>query len=79
MHWGLGSALVLFTVIAASYCNSLGAIWTLDDVPNILQNQRIQIEDLRMETIFRSFFLSPALEQGRIPGSAAPWRSSASP
>jgi protein O-mannosyl-transferase len=64
MRWSLGSALVLFTVIAASYCNSLGAIWTLDDVPNILQNQRIQIEDLRMESIFRSFFLSPALEPG---------------
>lgn len=72
MHWGLGSALVLFTVIAVSYCNSLGGIWTLDDVPNILQNQRIQIEDLRMESIFRSLFLSPALEQGDDPGVSRP-------
>jgi protein O-mannosyl-transferase len=72
LRWNLGSALVLFTVIAAIYSNSLSAIWTLDDVPNILQNQRIQIEDLRMESIFRSFFLSPALEQGEDPGVSRP-------
>lgn len=54
----LSSALVLSAVIGVIYSNCLGAIWTLDDVPNILQNPWIHIEDLRPETIYR-FLFSP--------------------
>jgi hypothetical protein len=63
----LRSALILSAVIALIYSKSLGAIWTLDDVPNILQNPRIHIESLHPETIFRIFFLSQAPDQGKNP------------
>src|SRR3990172_6360982 len=50
---------LLLILIGTIYSNSLQAIWVLDDYPNILQNQRLQIEGLLPETLYRSV-LSPA-------------------
>ena len=50
------AAFLLFVLVCLSYSNSLDAIWTLDDNPNILQNYRLQIEDLHPETLYKTFF-----------------------
>ena len=38
------------------YGNSLPAIWTIDDGPNILENPQIQIHDLSPSSLFQSMF-----------------------
>lgn len=48
--------LLLGILIALAYGNSLRAIWTIDDDPNILQNTRLHIEDLKPRTLFQTFF-----------------------
>jgi tetratricopeptide (TPR) repeat protein len=55
-HKAYRAALLLFVLVSLSYSNSLDAIWTLDDNPNILQNSRLHIEDLHPETLYKTFF-----------------------
>jgi protein O-mannosyl-transferase len=47
-------AICLLTSIC--YSNSLDAVWTLDDNPNILNNPRVQIDNLRWDTLYQTFY-----------------------
>jgi tetratricopeptide (TPR) repeat protein len=47
----LGAVCLLLCLIGAAYAGSLNAVWTLDDLPNILHNPGIQIEDLRVPSL----------------------------
>lgn len=46
---------LIFTV----YSNTLTAAWQLDDLPNIVENTKLQIEGLSFKTIFQTFFADP--------------------
>jgi len=60
------AALVIFVLVGLSYSNSLDAIWTLDDNPNILQNSRLHIENLHPVTLYETFFSPQHLDpEGR--------------
>jgi len=48
-------ALLIFLV----YANSLNADWQMDDKPNILDNQDLQIDNLLPDNLFQSFFAHP--------------------
>jgi|WetSurMetagenome_2_1015567.scaffolds.fasta_scaffold25452_2 protein O-mannosyl-transferase len=47
---------VVIALVGLSYSNSLEAIWTLDDNPNILNNPRVQIDNLHWGILYQSFF-----------------------
>ncbi len=51
---------ILFAVILlASYANSFDAAWQLDDKPNILTNQRLQMSALTPEQVLQSMTAKP--------------------
>lgn len=55
--WGnRGAFIALFLLIGLIYCNSLPAIWTIDDGPNILENPRVQIRNLSVSSLYGSMF-----------------------
>jgi protein O-mannosyl-transferase len=62
-HKAYRAVLLLFVLVCLSYSNSLNAIWTLDDNPNILQNSRLHIEDLQPETLYKTFFSPQDLDR----------------
>ena len=68
-HW---AALLLFVMVGLAYSNSLDAIWTLDDDPNILQNSRLHIKDLQSETLFQTFFSPLHPDENGQPGLNRP-------
>ena len=49
----------LYLAILAVYFNAINASWHLDDKPNILDNARLQIDNLMPETLYHTFFASP--------------------
>ena len=65
-HGAYWAALVIFVLVGLCYSNSLDAIWTLDDHPNILQNSRLHIENLHPVTLYETFFSPQHLDpEGR--------------
>jgi tetratricopeptide (TPR) repeat protein len=69
VYWAV---LLLFVLVGLAYSNSLDAIWTLDDDPNILQNSRLHIKDLQPETLFQTFFSPLHPDQDGQPGLNRP-------
>ena len=69
VYW---AALLLFVMVGLAYSNSLNAIWTLDDDPNILQNSRLHIKDLQPETLFQTFFSPLHPDENGQPGLNRP-------
>ena len=63
---------LLLVLIATIYSNSFQAIWTLDDIQNILQNRQVQIEDLLPETLYQSFFSPQHPDKNGNPGLNRP-------
>jgi protein O-mannosyl-transferase len=57
---GLKAALLLAALIGIIYSTSLYASWQFDDLPNIIQNEKLHISDLKPTTLYRTFFASPA-------------------
>jgi tetratricopeptide (TPR) repeat protein len=45
--------------ILAAYSNSINAAWQMDDKPNILDNQRLHVDNLMPGTLYDTFFASP--------------------
>lgn len=66
------AALLLFVMVGFAYSNSLDAIWTLDDDPNILQNFHLHIKDLQPETLFKTFFSPLHPDENGRPGLNRP-------
>ena len=67
--WGnAGAIIALCLLVGLVYCNSLPAIWTIDDGSNILENPRVQIRDLSVSSLYGSMFLPPPPRRGRRPG-----------
>jgi tetratricopeptide (TPR) repeat protein len=50
--------LLLLFIIFLIYSNTFQAAWHFDDYPNILNNPRIRINDLKTESIVQTFFAS---------------------
>ncbi len=50
------AVLLLMAAIGFAYSNSLNAIWTIDDYPNILQNPQLHLREFHPLTLFQSFF-----------------------
>jgi tetratricopeptide (TPR) repeat protein len=50
------SSLLISALVVIGYSNTLNYPWHLDDTPNILQNNAIQITDFDPESLFRSIF-----------------------
>jgi tetratricopeptide (TPR) repeat protein len=63
---------LLSLLIAAAYGNSLNAIWTIDDDPNILQNTRLHIGDLTVPTLFQTLFSPLHPDKSGNPGLNRP-------
>ncbi len=63
---------LLLVLIGLIYSNSYQAIWTLDDIQNILQNKQVQIEDLLPETLYKTFFSPQHPDQHGNPGLNRP-------
>ena len=53
---------LLLALVAAVYSNSLNAVWTFDDYPNILHNPRVQLQLLTPETLLTSVQALPAAD-----------------
>jgi tetratricopeptide (TPR) repeat protein len=51
--------LFLSLTILAAYSNSINAAWQMDDKPNILDNQRLHVDNLMPGTLYDTFFASP--------------------
>lgn len=64
--------LLLLVVVGLAYSNSLNAIWTIDDGPNILQNLQVHIGDLRPQTLFKTFFSPLHPDANGVPGLNRP-------
>ena len=64
--------LLLILAIGLAYSNSLNAIWTIDDGPNILQNPQVHIRDLRPQTLFQTFFSPLHPDANGAPGLNRP-------
>ncbi len=64
LYW---AALFLFVSVGLAYSNSLDAIWTLDDNQNILENSRLHVKDLQIETLYETFFSPLHLDQEGCP------------
>jgi tetratricopeptide (TPR) repeat protein len=61
-RWRLRRLLALFffaLIITAIYSNSFNASWHLDDLPNIIENKGLHINNLKPESLVRTFFSSP--------------------
>jgi tetratricopeptide (TPR) repeat protein len=54
---------LLFLIILAAYSNTMNAAWQMDDKPNILDNARLHIDTISIETVFQTFFASPSSEK----------------
>jgi tetratricopeptide (TPR) repeat protein len=62
--YGIPAAFSLILAIALSYGDSLSAIWTLDDFPNILQNPRVHAESLDPETLRKALYAPQPPDSG---------------
>ena len=54
---------ILAVLIIIIYSNSFQASWHFDDYENVANNPRVQINDLRPSTLFKTFFASPEGKQ----------------
>ena len=54
---------ILAFLIILVYSNSFQASWHFDDYENVANNPRVQINDLRPSTLFKTFFASPEGKQ----------------
>ena len=50
---------LLAILIFSIYSNSLRSAWHFDDYANIRENPRVQIQDLKLQTIWKTLFASP--------------------
>ena len=46
--------IILFLLVFVAYRNTFRASWHLDDYPSIVENQKIQITDLTLQSLYRS-------------------------
>lgn len=51
--------LLIFTLLFLCYANTFNSPWHFDDLPNITENYPIHIDNLRPETLWRTFFAKP--------------------
>jgi tetratricopeptide (TPR) repeat protein len=64
-RWHLQAICFFFLCIVFSYSNSLTADWHFDDVQNILENEKLHLSSLNLESITQVFQAHPR-EEGRI-------------
>jgi tetratricopeptide (TPR) repeat protein len=57
-RWHAFAFFLLTSLIVLSYSNSFQASWHLDDYHNIVQNPRLKIDDLNLDSIRNSFYAS---------------------
>lgn len=50
---------MLFFCVFAIYSNTFHAAWHMDDLPNIVNNRPLHIENLRPHTLWQTFFAKP--------------------
>lgn len=54
---------MLALLIVSAYSNTFKASWQFDDKPNILNNERLHIEDLSPDTLWKTFFAMPGRDK----------------
>jgi hypothetical protein len=54
----LAFVLLLFLIFTA-YANTWTSSWHFDDYPNIVENSRLHITDLKLKSLYETFFASP--------------------
>lgn len=53
---------LLLLLIGLSYCNTTTAVWHLDDLPNIVENEKLHITSINAPSIAKVFFAHPRSE-----------------
>jgi len=59
--------LLLFLIVLSAYSTNFSASWHFDDYPNIVDNPRIHINDIRFDTLKGTFFA--AYDEGQYLGN----------
>ena len=59
--------LLLFLIVLSAYSTNFSASWHFDDYPNIVDNPRIHINDIRFDTLKGTFFA--AYDKGQYLGN----------
>jgi protein O-mannosyl-transferase len=58
-RWRLQAFGLLFLFIVISYSNSLTADWQLDDIPNIVENEKLHLNSLNLQALAQVFSAHP--------------------
>jgi len=51
--------LIFFLFIGYSYSNTLNASWHLDDIPNVINNTYLHLDNLSLKSLYNSFYSNP--------------------